>query len=166
MVSMKKILIVFFIVLMLVPAGAGCALRKDGKYTCREFSVEFPLDWNKRLDWGIFGDLISVVDPSKTASINFTTIEVKANTTIEDVMQETLKQLHLNVVESGYTIIDGRRALWFKAIGTEQIILEYLISNGDRIYTIMGAALPKSFDRSKKIIQDAANSFKFNTSKI
>ena len=143
----------------------GCALKKDGKYSNEDFTVEFPVDWDKKLEWGIFGDLLRVVDPPRTASINFTTIELLQPTSTEDVMRETLKQLRLNYSQSGSTIIDGRRAMWFTAVGTEQILLVYLINNGNRIYMIMGSALPRSFNRCRPIFEATANSFKFRTYK-
>ena len=41
-------------------------------------------------------------------------------------------------------IIDGREALWFKAIGSQQMILDHLVRKGNKIYSIMGSTLEKS----------------------
>lgn len=139
----------------------GCSKKDALLYKCKEYTVVLPQDWKKNLDWGIFGDLVSVTDPQRRASINFTIIEVSSNTTLDDVLQETLHQLHIHVLERGYSIIDGKEAVWFKAIGAEQIILVHLVRKGNRVYSIMGSTLPGNYDRFKDVFVETARSLKF-----
>ena len=153
--------VLFFLSLL---GSGGCSSQNPEIYKGREYSVLLPDGWQKKLEWGIFGDLTAVVEPNKDASITFYTIEGATNHTLEEFMKESLEHLRLRLEEKGEASIDGRKAIWFKAAGREQVILEYLVRRPDKIYVIMGSTVPGDYEKYKNIFKSTAYSFKFERS--
>ena len=155
---------IFVLISFLLIISPGCSSHGSHgprRYKAAGFSVQIPEGWNARLEWGVFGNILSAADPATKASVNFTRIEITKQNSMEDVMEATLKQLGMSLEAKGSTTIVWHKTLWFKASRSNQIVLEYMILKENQVFTITAMTFSENYERYEKTFKEIVDSFRW-----